>query len=429
MPHEPMSALQRPASRALRALAPWVVLVAFLAAPLALTAEYRGLLAYLAQTAAMIVLALSYNLLLGETGLLSFGHAAYSGLAAFVAAQALNRYGIALPYLPLVGGIAGAALAVPFGFIATRRAGTAFAMITLGIGELALAVVWAAPAGFGDAAGVVIDRAAGPAWGHWTFGPAREAYAVVAVWCLLACAAMAALVRTPFARLANAVRDNERRVSALGTDPRRVRYAMVIVSAFFAGVAGTLTLIDIEVASSEGLSMARSGDVLIATVMGGSASFFGPVLGAAVLTGFSVGLASVTRAWPLYLGLVFVAIVMRAPNGIVGIVGHGFAAIGRLPTLGRSERLAMVRATLSSAVAWLAALAACVLAVETLYARQFAADAGGQWHVGAYRFDAASPMTWAVVAALACVGAIAALHARRARTSGHGRAVHRGARS
>jgi branched-chain amino acid transport system permease protein len=429
MRHEPMSAVQRRASRARCALAPWVAMVAIFAAPLALRAEYRGLLGYLAQTAAMIVLALSYNLLLGETGLLSFGHAAYSGLAAFVAAQAFNRYGIALPCLPLVGGIAGAALAVPFGFIATRRSGTAFAMITLGIGELALAVVWAAPAGFGDAAGVVIDRAAGPAWGHWTFGPAREAYAVVATWCMLACAAMAALARTPFARLANAVRDNERRVSALGTDPRRVRYAMLIVSAFFAGVAGTLTLIDIEVASSEGLSMARSGDVLIATVMGGSASFFGPVLGAAVLTGFSVGLASVTRAWPFYLGLIFVAIVMRAPNGIVGIVGHGLRAIRRLGALGRSERLAMVRAAFSRAVAWLAALAACVLAVETLYARQFAVDAAGQWHFGAYRFDAAAPMTWVVVAALACVAAIAALHARRARTSGHGPALHRGARS
>jgi len=417
------------ASPILGRVAPWAVLVAAFAVPLALAGEYRWLLAYLSQTAAMIVLALSYNLLLGETGLLSFGHAVYSGLAAFVAAQAFNRYAIAVPILPLVGGIAGAALAVPFGFIATRRAGTAFAMITLGIGELALAVVWAAPAGFGDAAGVVIDRAAGPAWGHWTFGPAREAYAVVAAWCLLACATMAALVRTPFARLANAVRDNERRVAALGTDPRRVRYAMVVVSAFFAGVAGTLTLIDVEIASSGGLSMARSGDVLIATVIGGSASFFGPAVGAVVLSGFSIGLASVTHAWPLYLGLIFVTIVLCAPDGIVGLVGRGLAAIGTLRAQGLRERLAAVRVALFGALAWLAWLAACVLAVETLYARQFAVDAGAQWHLGGYRFDAASPMTWAAVGALACVGALAALRVRRARMRGQVGAACRGARS
>ena len=409
--------MRRRSSYAGRWLAPWIGLIAIFAAPMFVSGEHRWLLAYLAQTAAMIVLALSYNLLLGETGLLSFGHAAYSGLAAFIAAQAFNRYAIAIPLLPLVGGVAGAALAVPLGFVSTRRAGTAFAMITLGMGELALAIVWAAPAGFGDAAGVVIDRAAGPAWGHWTFGPAREAYAVVAAWCLAACAAMAALAKTPFARLANAVRDNERRVSALGTDPRRVRYAMVVASAFFAGVAGTLALIDVEVASAEALSMARSGDVLIATVMGGSASFFGPVFGAAALTGFSIGLASVTRAWPFYLGLVFVAIVMGAPNGIAGLVGRCLAAIGILRALGWRERLAAVRGASLGALAWLAWLAACVLAVEALYARQFAADAAGQWRIGGYRFDPASPMTWVIVAALACAGAIAALRARRIRLS------------
>lgn len=425
MRHSLAYAMRRRSTHAWRMLAPWAAMIAMFAAPLATAGDHRSLLAYLAQTAAMIVLALSYNLLLGETGLLSFGHAVYSGLAAFVAAQAFNRYAIAVPYLPLVGGLAAAALAVPFGFVATRRAGTAFAMITLGIGELALAVAWAAPAGFGDAAGVIIDRAAGPAWGDWTFGPAYEAYVVVAAWCVLSSAAMAALARTPFVRLANAVRDNERRVSALGTDPRRVRYAMVLVSAFFAGVAGTLGLINVEVASAEGLSMARSGDVLIAAVMGGSASFFGPVFGAAVLTGFNIGLASVTRAWPLYLGLVFVAIVMGAPNGIAGVGARCLAAISVLRALGRRERLAALRAAAFGVLARLAWLAACVLAVETLYARQFSADAAGQWTIGSYRFDATSPMTWAMGAALVCTGAIARRLGRRMRLSGPRRATAR----
>lgn len=400
----PRSSPWRPAA----ACAPWAMLLALLAVPPALVGGHDWVLAYLAQTAVMIVLALSYNLLLGETGLLSFGHAAYAGLAAFVAAHAFDRYALALPLLPLVGGAAAAALALPFGFIATRRAGTAFAMITLGIGELAAAAVWALPEGFGGAAGVAIDRAAGPAWGAWTFGPTREAYWVVALWCLLASAALWALTRTPLARIANAVRDNAARVAALGTDPRRIRHAMVVLSAFFAGVAGTLALINVELASAEGVGMARSASVLIATVIGGSQSFFGPVLGAVVLTGFSIALAPATRAWPLYLGLLFIVVVMRLPDGLAGGVARGGRA------LARNGVRAMFIGTLGAlaALAWSAAL---VLIVETLYARQFAFDeTGAQWRIGAIRFDAASPVTWGLAAGFACIGAAAACAARRA---------------
>lgn len=381
-------------------LLPWVMLTMALCAPLLASGD-DALVAYLAQTATMIVFALSYNLLLGETGLLSFGHAAYAGLAAFVAAHAFARGGLPLPYLPLVGGLAAAVLAVPFGFVATRRAGTAFAMITLGIGELAAAAVWIAPQGFGGAAGVSIDRAAGPHWGSWSFGPAREAYAVIATWCVLASVAMFALTRTPFARLANAVRDNASRVAALGTDPRRVRFAMVVVSAFFAGVAGALGVIDVELASAEGVGMARSGTVLFAAVIGGTASFFGPMLGAAVLVGFSGVLSAATRAWPFYLGLLFVAVVMRAPEGIAGAGARAAAALARL---GWRAALGPCLLAAVSALAWLAAL---VVAVQTLYATQFASDTGGGWRVGRHVFDAAVPWTWIIVAGFVVLGAAA----------------------
>ncbi|GLU32613.1 hypothetical protein Busp01_24550 [Trinickia caryophylli] len=396
------------------------MLLALFAVPPTVVGSHDWMLAYLAQTAVMIVLALSYNLLLGETGLLSFGHAAYAGLAAFVAAHAFNRYAIALPLLPLVGGAAAAALALPFGFVATRRAGTAFAMITLGIGELAAAAVWALPDGFGGAAGVSIDRMAGPAWGRWTFGPAREAYWVVAVWCLFASAALWALTCTPLARVANAVRDNAARVAALGTDPRRVRHAMVVLSAFFAGVAGTLGLIDIELASAEGVGMARSASVLIATVIGGSQSFFGPVLGAIVLTGFGVALAPATRAWPFYLGLLFIAVVMRAPDGLVGAAARHRRALAH-----HGSRAMLVGCSLRAAavLAWIAAL---VLIVETLYARQFAFDeTGAPWRIGGLRFEAASPVTWGVAAGLLCIGAAAARAAQHVSAT-RTRAVARG---
>jgi branched-chain amino acid transport system permease protein len=385
----------------------WALLLALLVLP-PLVLRESWTLTYLAQTATMIVFALSYNLLLGEAGLLSFGHAAYAGLAAFAAAHAFNGGGIALPFVPLVGGAAGVVCGVVFGFIATRRAGTAFAMITLGIGELVTAAAWTLPEGFGGAAGVSIDRAAGPHWGAWTFGPEREAYVVIAIWCVLASMAMFMLTRTPLARLANAVRDNPLRVASLGTDPRRVRYVMVIISSFFAGVAGALSLINIELASAEGVGLAHSGAVLFATVIGGSATFFGPVLGAIVLTFFSVALAALTRAWPLYLGLLFATIVVAAPDGMAGWAARQASRAARYGWRGVVHEYTFGTA---AAIAWIAALA---WAVEPIYARQFAADAGGVWRVGALAFDAASPSTWAIVAALALAGCAAARAAQHA---------------
>jgi branched-chain amino acid transport system permease protein len=359
------------------------------------------LLAYLAQAAAMIVFALSYHLLLGETGLLSFGHAAYAGLGAYAAAHLFNSGGIALPWLPLAGGVAGAAFGLLFGVVATRRAGTAFAMITLGIGELVAAAVWTLPEGFGGAAGVAIDRGSGAAWGSLTFGPERQAYGLIVVWTMLSIIAMFALVRTPFARMANAVRDNATRAAALGIDPRRIRLAMFVFAAFFAGVAGTLTLIDVELASSESVAMTRSGAVLIATVIGGASTFFGPVLGALVLTGLSVALASVARAWPVYLGLLFIGVVLGLPQGIAGWwLGHR----GRAERYGASGLAFGYLLGTFVAAAWLAAL---VIAVESLYARRFAADAGGVWRIGRLAFDLGSPATWWLLAMLVGFGAAA----------------------
>jgi branched-chain amino acid transport system permease protein len=363
-----------PASRRGLALAPWFALVAFLAVPPFIW-PHSWLLAYLAQSATMIVFALSYNLLLGEAGLLSFGHAAYAGLGALVAARVFNALAVPLVLLPLVGGIGGALAGALFGFIATRRAGTAFAMITLGLGELVVAAAWTLPGWFGGEAGVAIDRASGPPLGNWSFGPAREAYALIALWCVLASVAMFALSRTPFMRLANAVRDNPVRAAAIGCYPRRVRYGVVVLSAFFAGIAGTLGLIDIELVSTESVGMMRSGAVLIATVIGGTAAFFGPVAGAVVLTFFSVAVASVTRAWLFYLGLFFVAVVIAAPDGISGFARRQTA---RIAACGWRRCRA---AWLWSAAAGLMWLVTIVFAVQWAYAAQFGADEGAAFSV------------------------------------------------
>ncbi len=158
--------------------------------PPALVSDQSWLLAYIAQTAMLIVFALSYNLLLGETGLLSFGHAVYSGLGAFVAAHVFNRYDVPLPLLPLIGGAVASVAAMLFGAISTQRGGTTFAMITLGIGELVAASVWLVPGWFGGEGGVSIDRASGAHFLSMIFGLMREAYALIACRCIVSSVAM-----------------------------------------------------------------------------------------------------------------------------------------------------------------------------------------------------------------------------------------------
>ncbi|WP_126242220.1 ABC transporter permease subunit [Burkholderia gladioli] len=412
-----------PEARRSREAAGWLALVGLLVLP-ALIWPQGAVLAWLAQTAALVVLALSYNLLLGSTGLLSFCHAAFAGLGAFVAAHAFNRFGFALPWLPLAGGLGGAGFGLLFGAIATRRAGTAFAMITLGLGELIAAAAWSVPDWFGGAGGLAIDRTAGAPFGAWRFGADREAYALIAAWCLLSALAMRVVLATPFARLARAVRDKPRRVAALGTDPRRLRLLMMVIAAFFAGVAGTLTLIDVELASSDSVSMLRSATVLFATVIGGSGGFFGPVLGAAVMAAFGSFVAGLSRAWLFYLGLLFVAVVVAAPGGLLGALAAQAAA---WRGAGREARLRQ----LSRLAAWLVAVLAIVFGVELGYALQLGDGEGGQRlaSIGVWQFDAGSAPGWVIAIALALAATALGRLGRRRPVGGVAAAPKQGTRA
>ncbi|CAM2167171.1 Branched-chain amino acid ABC transporter permease [Burkholderia latens] len=372
---------------------------------------HGAVLGYLAQTAALVVLALSYNLQLGTTGLLSFGHAAFAGLGAFAAAHWFNHVGGPLPLLPLVGGMAGAGFGFVAGLLATRRAGTVFAMITLGLGECVAAAAWSVPAWFGGVGGVPIDRASGTPVGGWNFGAQAQAYAVIAAWCIVSALAMHALTRTPLARLANAVRDNPARVAALGTEPRRVRLAMVTCASFFAGVAGTLTLIDVEVATPDSVSMARSATVLIAAVIGGTGAFFGPAAGAVVLTALSVVVAGVSRAWALYLGVLFVAVVIAAPRGIAGVAHTLVHALRRGATAAERWR---ALCGVGAGVFWAVAI---VCAGELGYAWRFAQDDGAGLAFGVWGIDADAPAGWVVACSAAGIGTL--LWGWRARLTNH----------
>jgi branched-chain amino acid transport system permease protein len=298
----------------------FLVLPAFFSKGFALT--------LMSQMGITIIFALSYNMLLGQSGMLSFGHAVYSGLGAFFAIHALrwiDTGALAWPtsLLPLIGGFAGAFFGVIFGYLTTRRAGTPFAMITLGIGEMVFAASLMFPGFFGGEGGVTADRASGSPFlgiSGLTFGPQIQVYYLIAVWCFACMITMFALTQTPLGRIANAVRDNPERAEFIGYNTQRVRWLMLILSSFFAGIAGGLSAINFEIVSAENVSAVRSGGVLLAAFMGGAAFFFGPILGAVVFVFFAVALSEYTKAWQLYLGVFFVLLVMYAPGGLSSLI-------------------------------------------------------------------------------------------------------------
>lgn len=285
-------------------------------------------LTLMSQMGITIIFALSYNMLLGQSGMLSFGHAVYSGLGAFFAIHALRWIGAGMlmwpvSLLPLIGGLAGALFGVIFGYLTTRRAGTPFAMITLGLGEMVFAASLMFPGFFGGEGGITADRASGaPFLGipGLTFGPQIQVYYLIAVWCFVCMIAMYALTQTPLGRIANAVRDNPERAEFIGYNTQRVRWLMMILSTFFAGIAGGLAAINFEIVTAENVHAIRSGGVLLAAFIGGVAFFFGPILGAVVFVFFAVALSEYTKAWQLYLGVFFVLLVMYAPGGLSSLI-------------------------------------------------------------------------------------------------------------
>ena len=294
----------------------------------------------LSQMGIAIVACLSYNILLGQGGMLSFGHAVYTGLASFMAVHAMNRIAdgslpIPTSLIPLVGGLAGAAFSVLLGFITTRKAGTPFAMITLGIGELVFAMSLMIPEFFGGEGGVSANRAAGPKVLGISYGPAVQVYYLLAIYTFICTAAMYAFTRTPLGRMLNAVRDNPERVEFIGYSTQRVRYLAFMISGFFAGIAGGMYAMNFEIATAEVVGAARSGAYLLFTFLGGAIFFFGPIIGAVLMVLATVLLSEFTKAWLLYLGLIFLFMVMYAPGGIASLIMMNLrvAAFGRLRTL------------------------------------------------------------------------------------------------
>ena len=366
----------------------------------------------LSQIGIAIVACLSYNMLLGQGGMLSFGHAVYTGLASFVAIHALQSVaGGALPIpvslIPLIGGFTGLAFAVLLGFVTTKKSGTTFAMITLGIGELVFAMSLMVPEFFGGEAGVAANRVVGKPVMGISFGPQIQVYYLIAIYTIVCTAAMYAFTRTPLGRMLNAVRDNPERVEFIGYNTQRVRYIAFIIAGFFAGIAGGMYALSFEIATAEVVGAARSGGYLLFTFLGGATFFFGPIIGAVLMVVASVLLSELTKAWLLYLGLIFLLMVMYAPGGIASLIMMNvrIAAFGKLGrVLGGYAALAASAAVLFVGVAAM---------IEMLYQIQLNTTLGSTLSFMGVALDTQSLASWLGALAIASVGLVLFELARR----------------
>ncbi len=355
----------------------WIVWSLFalvmLLAPLLFTSSLSHTM--LSQMGIAIIVCLSYNMLLGQGGMLSFGHAVYSGMGSFLAIHTLNlvskgNWPIPVSLIPVVGGLSSMVLAVVLGWVTTKKAATPFAMITLGIGELVWAMSLMFPEFFGGEGGVSGNRVAGGKPFGITFGPQIQLYYLIAVYTFICTALMFAFTRTPLGRMLNAVRDNPERVEFVGYDTQKVRYIAFVLAAFFAGVSGGLAALNFEIVTSEVVGGPRSGAYLLFTFLGGATFFFGPIIGAILMVLAFVLLSELTKAWLLYLGLVFLFMVMYAPGGVASLIMMNLrvAAFGKLRQLWVSY--------LALAVTALIVLVGAAAMIEMVYHLQLNAALG-----------------------------------------------------
>ncbi|MBI5550583.1 MAG: branched-chain amino acid ABC transporter permease [Desulfobacterales bacterium] len=350
-----------------------------------------------------IIFALSYNMLLGQGGMLSFGHAVYLGLGGFLAMHGLEKIGggvlpLPLELLPLVGGMAGILAGVLFGWLSTDRAGTTFALISLGIGELIAASALMLPSFFGGEEGIASNRMVQLTLTGFKFGKSIEVYYLIACWMLLSVALMYLLTKTPLGRVANAVRDNPERAAFIGYNPRHVRTIQFTLAAFFAGLAGGLFAINYEIITAETVGAQTSGSVLMMTYIGGVGHFFGPIMGAVLVILMQQSLAGITHAWLLYFGLLFVMMVLWAPNGMAGLIML-HEPVWRAGLLKR-----LLPAYLTTLLPLLVMFAGIMLLVEINYHLSLSINPDEPLALFGIAFNARSPLAWALAIVLAAVG-------------------------
>ena len=316
-----------------------LVLAALVLATAPLYADYTPFyLGLLTEVLVFGLFALAYDVLLGHAGVLSLGHSAFLGVAAYVTGILLARYHLPLELSILAGALGGLVTSLILGLLVLRKRGVYLAMLTLALSQVFYYVVlmWTPVTGGTDGLGnLPILYLSDPLGWRLSKRPITRYY-VIAAFIFLAMLAIRHLLRSPLGRVMRAVKANETRAAACGYDTRRVRLAAFAISGLFSGLAGALLTVVLEFVPIENIHWTMSGSVLIMTLFGGTGTLLGPFVGAGVFIWMRDFLSKYLEYWEVFVGGAFVLIVLFLPDGIVGSLTRLIAG-RRAPAVGAAE--------------------------------------------------------------------------------------------
>jgi branched-chain amino acid transport system permease protein len=263
--------------------------------------------------------AAAFNLLIGYVGLMSFGHAAYFGMGAYVSAYAAKEWHLTPEVAIVLGGLTGGLLGAAFGWIAIRRQGIYFAMITLALAQMNYFFCLQAPFTRGEDGIQQVPR--GSLFGIVPLDNDVTMYVVVAVIFLACFLLIHRIVHSPFGQVLKAIRENEPRATSLGYRTDDYKLIAFILSCVIAGVAGGTKSIVFGIATLTDVNFTTSGDVVLMTLVGGLGTIFGPVAGALIVKGMENYLSGIGSWVTVVQGAIFVVCVLAFRRGVVGEIG------------------------------------------------------------------------------------------------------------
>lgn len=311
-----------------------VLIVVAAVYPLFVKSYYRSLMT---EVLIFAIFAMSLDLLLGYTGLPSFGHAAFFGLGAYTVAfmassnsRALDLTSNLIITLPVVVTVA-ALFALFVGFFAIRTSGIYFLMITLAAAQMLFSVAsrWTEVTGGSDGLSGVQNVVVGIGPIGYEFSAFQtNFYYLVLFFTVIVWLTLKQIVNSPFGWTLQGIRENEARMKALGYNTFRFKLAAFVIAGSFAGVAGLFSAHFFKNATPETLVLTTSGEAMIALIIGGTSTLVGPIIGSAVVKMFPLIISSYVERWQTLEGLLFIAFVLFAPNGIWGWFTRGDRSAG-----------------------------------------------------------------------------------------------------
>ena len=292
-----------------------VLLVAFL-----LAGPFILYPVFLMKLLCFALFACAFNLLIGYVGLLSFGHAAFFGMGGYLAAHAAKVWGLTPEVSILAGGVVGAVLGLGFGWLAIRRQGIYFAMITLALAQMVFFFCLQAPFTHGEDGIQSVPR--GRLFGMIDLAPDMAMYWLVAAVFLIGFLLIHRIVHSPFGQVLKAIRENEPRATSLGYRADDYKLMAFVLSAALSGIAGGTKALVFGIATLTDVHWSMSGEVVLMTLLGGLGTLFGPVVGAAVIVAMQNYLAPFGAWVTVIQGAIFVVCVVAFRAGIVGEIGR-----------------------------------------------------------------------------------------------------------